>query len=430
MSWWSWLRGVNHEGETPNANPSSSVGPSYNPGDPEGLFIEPKPDIEARSLPAFYPSPWSGWPSEWSTPNWDMGSRFNALVDVAWSCLDKNASALSTMPVYRTRAGQVIKPSSWMTNPDPLVYSSWHEFAKQLFWDYWLGEAYVMRMVEGSDGYPMRFRVMPPWTIHAEMKGGIREYRIGDSTGPDVTNDILHIRYKSVSSDAHGVGPLESAGGRMLTAGLIAKYVREFAETGGVPLRTIETEADLSPEDAHDLQEQYMASRVQNAVAPPVFDNGGKLIDHAAVSPKDATMLELAQFTESRIAVLLGVPPFLVALPSGGDSMTYANVSALFDFHDRQTLRPAASHVMGALSYWALPLGQAAELNRDEYSRPSFNERADAWVKLVTAQIVTPEQVQAAERFQGVAPMAALTSSQGVAGGANEEPAPIAVEEG
>ena len=34
---------------------------------------------------------------------------------------------------------------------------------------------------------------------------------------------------------------------------------------------------------------------------------------------------------------------------------------------------------MGALSYWALPRGQAAELNRDEYSRPSFTERSQGW---------------------------------------------------
>ena len=31
-------------------------------------------------------------------------------------------------------------------------------------------------------------------------------------------------------------------------------------------------------------------------------------------------MLEIAQFTEARIAVLLGVPPFLVGLPSGGST--------------------------------------------------------------------------------------------------------------
>jgi HK97 family phage portal protein len=406
VSFWSWLTGVNHEGEVANANPSSSVGPeSYNPGDPHGVVLEESDvELEGRSLPTFFPTPWSGWPSSWGTPDWDFGSRFNELVDVAWTCLDKNASVLSSMPVYRTRGGKVVDPASWMLNPDPMVYSSWQEFAKQLFWDFQLGEVFIMEMSSFSDGLPMRFRVMPPWAFHVEMAGGGRRYRLGGITGPDVTEDILHIRYKSTSDGARGVGPLESAGGRMLTAGLIAKYVRELVATGGVPLRTIETDVELTEEDAQDLANQYMASRVQNASAPPIFDNGATLKDHPSVSPKDMAMIEIAQFNESRIAVLLGVPPFLVGLPAGGDSMTYSNVSALFDFHDRQTLKSLASHVMGALSYWALPRGQAAELNRDEYSRPSFDQRAVAWEKLITARVVTPEEVRMYERFQGEGP--------------------------
>jgi hypothetical protein len=405
LGWWDRWRsgGVNHEGTTPNANPPASVGEGYNPGDPEGFEIEPS-EVEARSLPVFYPSPWSGWPSEWSTPEWDGASKYNALVDVAWGCLDKNASVLSTLPVYRTRNGKVISPTSWMVNPDDSVYSSWHEFAKQVFWDYQLGEVFIMEMSHFSDGYPMRFRVVPPWAFHVEFENGVRIYRIGGPTGPDVTESILHIRYKSSTDNAHGVGPLEVAGGRMLTAGVLAKYVREFAETGGIPLQTIETDVALEPGDAADLQQQYMASRVQNNSAPPVFDNGGKLVDHKAVSPKDAAMLELGQFTESRIAVLLGVPPFLVGLPSGGDSMTYSNVSTLFDFHDRQTLRSLATQVMGAISYWALPLGQRVEINRDEYSRPPFDARAGAWEKLVKVGVVSPEAVALYERFQGEAP--------------------------
>lgn len=412
MGLWNWLRGINYEGETPNANPPSSVGPEINPGDPHGVEIVGD-EVEARSLPVFYPSPWSGWPSEWSTPNWDMGSRFNALVDVAWGCLDKNASVLASLPVYRTRNGSIIDPATWMANPDPMIYSSWQEFAKQLFWDYQLGEAFVMEMSSFSDGFPMRFRVMPPWIFHVEFVGGVRRYRLGDMAGPDVTESILHIRYKSGTDSAHGVGPLEVAGGRMLTAGLLAKYVREVVETGGVPVRTIETEESLTPEEAKDLQTQYMASRVQNSSAPPVFDGGGKLVDHPSVSPKDMAMLEISQFNESRIAVLLGVPPFLVGLPSGGDSMTYSNVSALFDFHDRQTLRPMAVAVMSALSNWALAGGQKAEINRDEYSRPSFEQRADAWSKLILAGVVKPEEVRLYERFQGEAGRATTTALTG-----------------
>jgi hypothetical protein len=64
---------------------------------------------------------------------------------------------------------------------------------------------------------------------------------------------------------------------------------------------------------------------------------------------------------------------------------------------------------MTALSNWALPLGESAELNRDEYSRPAFDERAESWVKLVDAGIVSVEEARLAERFTGDAPTTALT---------------------
>jgi len=400
MGFWDFLTGgVNHAGETPNANPPSSVGAGQGGGDPNGVEIEGDP-VESRSLPSFYPSPWAGWPSDWSTA-WDMGSRFNELVDVAWGCLDKNSSVLSSMPVVRVRAGHVMEPLSWMVNPDPSIYSSWQEFAKQLFWDFQLGEVFIMKIAAFAGGFPSRFRVVPAWAFHVEMAGGVRRYFLGGATGPDVTEDILHIRYKSTTDNARGVGALEAAGGRMLTAGLLAKYTREVVATGGIPLRTIETDQSLEENEAQDLITQYLASRVQTPSAPPVFDGGAKLVDHAGVSPKDLTMLEISQFNESRIAVLLGVPPFLVGLPSGSDSMTYSNVTMLFDFHDRQMLRPMDIHVMHALSFWALPRGQSVELNHDEYSRPSFEQRADAWPKLIEARVVTPEEVRMYERFQG-----------------------------
>ena len=402
----SWLTGVNHSGEIPNANPPSTpstVGAGEADGNPVGIEIVGA-ELEARSLPAFYPSPWAGWPAGWSTPNWDGASRFNELIDVAWTCLDKNASVLSTLPVFRSRGGKVMSPSSWMINPDPTIYSSWEEFANQLFWDVQLGEAFVVAMTRFSDGYPMKFRVIPPWAFHVEFKGGVRTYRLGGPDGIDVTADVLHIRYKSTTDGAHGVGPLEVAGGRMLTAGLIAKYVREMASTGGVPTRTIEADVSLTKDEAQALMDAYMTARVQNAAAPPVFDSGAKLKDHPAVSPKEMAMLELEQFNESRIAVLLGVPPFLVGLPSGGDSMTYSNVSTLFDFHDRQKLRSLAVKVMSALSFWALPLGQRVEINRDEYTRPAFDQRADAWSKFIQSGVIAPEAVAIYENFQGAAP--------------------------
>lgn len=421
MSFWSRLFGrPNHEGVTANGNvsvPASVGSPGWSPGDPDGVVVDGD-EVQNRALPAILPSPWSGWPAEWSVPQWDFGSRFNELVDIAWTCLDLNSSVLSTMPVYRTRDGVVIEPTTWMSNPDPSIYTSWQEFAKQLFWDYQLGEAFVLPMARLSRGYPLSFRVIPPWMMHVEMRGGVREYRLGGAGGVDVSEDVLHIRYKSTTADARGVGPLEVAGGRMLTAGVLARYVREVVQTGGVPTYTLETDQELSPDDATDLLNQWVTARQMNLGAPPVLDNNVTLKTHMAMSPKDMAMLEISQFTEARIAVMLGVPPFLVGLPSGGsESMTYSNVSQVFDFHDRAYLRPKAAAVMAAMSDWALPRPQRVELNRDEYTRPSFDARVPGWVALVGAGIVTPDEVRTAERFTGDAPAAALTGAGAPTGG-------------
>ena len=92
-------------------------------------------------------------------------------------------------------------------------------------------------------------------------------------------------------------------------------------------------------------------------------------------------LVELIQFNEARIAVLLGVPPFLVGLPSGGDSMTYSNVTSLFDYHWRSGLRPKATAVMAGLSEWLLPRGTTVEVNKDAYVQP------DPYTRAQTAQI-------------------------------------------
>ena len=409
MSFWDFLFGgsPNHAGVTSNdttEDPATVGANDFTAGDPDGVVWEYDP-VEPRHLTFPSASPWSGWPAEWSTPAWDWNIRLNALIDIAWTCVDRSATVLSAMPVYRTRSGRIVEPTSWMTNPDPSIYSSWHEFAKQLFRDFLMGEAFVLPVAYGVNGYPLMFRVIPPWLMHVEMRGGRRVYRLGGPGGVDKTDEVLHIRYDSTTDSPRGKGPLEVAGGRKITAGLIEKYTREVVTNGGSPVYTLETAEPLEADDAQDLLNQWVTSRRNNFGAPPVLDNGVTLKTHQSMSPRDMAMIEIAQFTEARIAVLLGVPPMIVGLPSAGsESMTYSNVSQVFDQHDRLSLRPMAAHVMGALSAWALPSTQRAELNRDEYSRPDFAARVDAWVKLIGAGMASVEEFRKAERLMGDTP--------------------------
>ncbi len=398
MGFWTWIRnGATSPGDiTPNSNGALD----YTPGDPEGFELQGEP-TESRALPFPQPSPWSGYPEGWQTPNWSLQAGINKLIDTAWTCLDLNSSVLASMPVYRMKSGQVVTPLSWMTNPDPMIYTSWQEFAKQVFWDYQMGEVFILPMAHRADGYPLRFRVVPPWLVNVELRSGSRMYTLG---GQDVTAEILHIRYQSNTADARGHGPLEAVGARMTAAGLLQRYAERIAETGGTPLYWLQVDRRLNQAEANDLLDRWVESRVRRAGEPALVTGGSSLHQGQSMSARDMTLLELAQFNESRVAVALGVPPFLAGLPSGGDSMTYSNVSQLFDFHDRSSLRPKASAVMSAVSGWALPSGQTVELNRDEYSRPALKERAEGYKLLHEMGAITTEEIRTMERLHGMSP--------------------------
>jgi HK97 family phage portal protein len=400
-----WTRAIRPPAdEIPNGNdpltdaaPGTVGPPAAAPGDPHGVVIA---GTETPSVPPprIRPSAWAGWPSDWATPNWD--GQVVALTDTAWACIDLNASVLATMPPYLVGAAPSID-AAWLGNPNPDTYTSWEEFAKQLFWDYQLGEAFVLATARYANGYPARFHVVPPWSVTVEIAAGIRRYAIGSV---DVTADMLHLRYTSSAGKPRGTGPLEVGASRLVAEQMLARYATQFAAAGGVPSSVLTHPQELNPDQSAKLQAQWVAAR-QSHIGEPAVLSGGVEWQATQVNPKDAALYDLLAQTRSGIAVLLGVPPFLVGLPSGGDSMTYSNVTALFDYHWRAGLRPKAQTVMAGLSQWLLPRGTAVELNRDAYVQPEPKVRAETAAILhgiVDPQgnpALTVEEIRAAERF-------------------------------
>ncbi len=393
---------------TPNSNdpaamPPSTVGPDQlvNPGDPNGLEITG--EDTSWLPPRIIPSAWSGWPADWWPPYWNGGQLQN-LTDTAWMCLDLNANALATMPPYLVDAAPTLS-ADWLNNPDPDVYVSWEEFLKAVVWDFQLGEAFILATARYSTGWPARFHCVPPWTVEVELDAGSRRYTIGDV---DVTQDMLHIRYQGSVDQAHGTGPLDAGAARLIAGRVLTQYATMVAST--TPPSVLKYAEELGPGKADLLKAQWVAAR-NSSIGEPAVLEGGITWEPATLNPKDMALVDLIGFNESRVANLLGVPPFLVGLPSGGDSMTYSNVTSLFDFHWRAGLRPKAQLIMSALSGWALPRGTRVELNRDEYVQPGPLERAQT-AQILTSivdpvtgqQALTVGEIRAAERLDNTTP--------------------------
>lgn len=385
------------------------VMPTDAPGDPHGVELAPT-GPGWPPPPRVVPSSWAGWPKDWSPPGWNGGATLAALTDTAWTCVDLNAGVLASMPPYLVGAAASGVDSGWLENPDPDLYSSWDEFAKQLFWDYQLGEVFVLATARYATGQPARFHVVPGWLVNVEMDSGRRSYSIGSL---DVTGDLLHVRYQSTTTDAHGHGPLESGAGRLVASSVLARYAAGIAASGGVPSSILTHPEDLTPDQSAQLQNQWISARMSSLGAPAVL-SGGISWQPTQLNPRDMALVELASWNDARIAVLLGVPPFLVGLPSGGDSMTYSNATSLFDYHWRAGLRPKAQAVMAALSGWLLPRGTIVEVNRDAYVRPDPYQRAQTYAILngiVDAHgdpAMTVQEIRDAERLDDRLPSAAM----------------------
>jgi len=242
------------------------------------------------------------------------------------------------------------------------------------------------------------------------MAAGHRRYSIGNR---EITDDLLHVRYQGTTADAHGHGPLEIGAGRLLASRMLMQYASGYAAAGGVPTSILEHPDDLTPEQAATLRDQWVTARV-SALGEPAVLSGGVTWRATQTTPKDMALVDLAGWNDARIAVMLGVPPFLVGLPSGGDSMTYSNVTALFDYHWRAGLRPKAQLLMGALSGWLLPRSTVVEVNRDAYIRPGPKERAETAAILngiTDAQgnpVMTVDEIRSAERLDDRLPQGAL----------------------
>lgn len=410
----------------PNANPAvGSVGPNVPvEGDPAAwqgapagygathvLYPAGSPPLEA--------SAWAGWPAEWQVPSNLTNGRAAGVSDIVFAAIDRNSTAFAAMPVVTAKALAPQPSPSWLTNPQPGVYVSWVEFARQVWWSYQgCGEAFVVETSSFADGAPRTFMMLDPWLVTPEIVDGQRRVSIN---GQDATADVLHLRYHSWPNEARGVGPLEVAGERIAAARALMRYASDLATSGGIPWAVLKSKYRLTPQRAAELKSAWLSASRNRMGAPAVLDQELDL-QQLQITPQDMALGELQTSSEARIAVLLGVPPYLLGLPSAeGSSAPYQNVVNLFDYWWRGTLMPHGSFLWGALALWALPAGTTLILDASSYTQPAPLERAQYYELMLRMGAIDVAEIRAAERLApaGVSSSSAIpTVSQNLTEGA------------
>jgi HK97 family phage portal protein len=341
--------------------------------------------------------PWAGWPVEWQLPNMLSASPrwMGGGTDIVWTAIDRNATAIADMPVVVSRNGAKQASPSWLNNPSPELYSQWAEFMRQCCWAYWAtGEIFIVCTSRFADsGYPRTFMMLDPWMVNAEILDGVRHYTIN---GHDADAEILHIRYSSWPGDARGHGPLEVAGERTAAARALMLYASNLASSGGVPWGILTSKMRMSKAESEKLKRQWIEASRSRLGAPAILDADLNL-QITQTTPRDMTLTDLQKFAEARLAVLLGVPPSMLGLPSGSDSLTYTNTNSIFDYWWRITLKPHGGYILKAISEWALPGHVDLLLNADSYTQPSALERAQYYQIMAALGAIGVSEIRAAE---------------------------------
>lgn len=416
---------ANDNGPGPN-DPPTSVGPTSSEGfgNTHVMYPADRPPAQAGMwdgwpvMSGWSAEPWSGWPAGWNTPpmtpfgeggGWGGPSKGDPkrTYDLIFAAIGLNAGILSAMPPYLAKGNQRLRSLPWMADPEPLVYpEGWPAFVQEAYWcKEAVGEVFIYataRYAASNGGRPQRFMVVNPSIVHIKQIGGRRLYRLGATweTGVDVTEDMLHVRHTSWPGKLHGRGPLDVAGNRTAQALALMGYATGLMRNGGIPEVVIESDERLTTAQMRTVQDAWVTARLRRLGAPAVLSGGAK-VNFPGSSPKDMAMSELADRADARLAVVLGVPPALMALPQG-DPMTYASTNMLTDFHWRAYLRPRASKFMAALSKWLLPDGSTIEVNRDDYTRPTQFEMAQTYAIYIDKGVVTAEEVRQIERFDSM----------------------------
>lgn len=402
--------------DTPNSNPPvGTVGPNVPAGigDVHALYPEGNLDL-AGNMPDV--QAWQGWPVGWDTPNWNsFDDGFTKRLSTLWTCIDYNTRQLASFPIYGMKGVSPFQLPEWSNNPEPEIYSDWIEFAKQLFNTFQsFGESILWCTGRYADESVARFVALNPSYVNIERRNGEISYSF--SGKPLDRRDVCHIKYESVPMNLRGIGPLEWCSRSIISAQSLEKMATDIATRGGIPWAVLKSERKLNARESQELKNAWLQGALSRNGAPAVI-SGTISLDSVTISPREMALLDLRIFDESRIAAALGVPPYLVGLPSP-PGFTYSNSVSLLDIHWRTTLRTMARSAASALSNWLLPRGKRIEFNRDEYVAP------EPLVRAQTDQILfnlidekgnrakTIDEIRLNERYEPYAPTALEQGAQ------------------
>jgi HK97 family phage portal protein len=305
-------------------------------------------------------TPWNSWQHTNNMVQWSPGSF--GPVYACWKIISEEVSRIplkqtskapdgSLTTVTNQAAARVMRtPNKYQTRSDFLLYLTQSLLAEGN------GYARVVRngRYEVAALYPVNPRMCTP---HIDMVSGDVYYHTSDSymtalsgiqdMGWIPARDMLHVRLFTPNHPLMGETPLVAAAMSVQAGSAINGQVASFFNNMARPSGILKHPKTLSPEGITRIKERFMdASRREKAGEPVVLTEGMEWAP-LTMSAVDAELIASAKLTQSQIAEIYRVPPFMLG---NLEQAKFATVEALTRWFINSGLGFYLDHISDSLT--------------------------------------------------------------------------------
>jgi HK97 family phage portal protein len=221
------------------------------------------------------------------------------------------------------------------------------------------------------------------------------------------------------SGELSGRGVLPTLAGAIHAALAADSYAGRYFDESAVPSGVItDTRPNLTQDQANELKTKWM--QAVSGTRAPVVIPGSTTFTPLATDADKAQLVQARQWDATMVAMILGVPPFLLGIET--QRHTYTNAENEFGRFVSTTILRLLRPLEQQISLQCLPRGNTAEFWTGALLRADTSTRAAAAVQLYGAEIIDLGEARTLAGFP-----AEGGPADSAAGAAAPSPVPAAV---
>jgi HK97 family phage portal protein len=304
------------------------------------------------------------------------------------------------LPLRQKRGDEVIDPpATIIENPSPGPNRTTADFVDEYTSDVLLYGNHVSLIgPTDSTGWPTMLIPLDVTQVSVarDPKTWQPIYALEGIDDPLPADRVFHVAIDKRSGELRGRGVLPTLSGAIHAALAADSYAGRYFDESAVPSGVItDTRPNLTQEQATELKTKWM--QAVSGTRAPVVIPGSTSFQPLATDADKAQLVQARQWDATMVAMILGVPPFLLGIET--QRHTYTNAENEFGRFVSTTILRLLRPLEQQLSLQCLPRGNTAEFWTGALLRADTSTRAAAAVQLFDAEIITQAEARTLAGF-------------------------------